>query len=100
MNQEELDRLINRISDRFEQATGLSVFIEARRALLTPAIPYLDRVTRELGAGTITVAFLEDSLETVLKNGMADARRRGVGYIDAEAITRSIAQYCPYLFWC
>jgi len=100
MNQQELNALINKVSDRVEKDTGRSVFIIARQALLNPAIPYLDRVTRELSEGVISTRFLEESLEKVLRNAEEDARNRGVNYIDAEAINRSMAQYCPYLFWC
>ena len=100
MNEPELLQLINGVADDFELSSRFRVLQTARLALLTPAIPHLNDVTRELEKGSITVLFLVESVRQILDNAVNDARERGLELIDDLAIEQSMAHYCPYLFWC
>jgi len=100
MTERELQQLIDRVSDRFEQVSGFRVLQRARKALLVPALPHLDDVRRELDRRTITVQSLEGLMQQILNNTLDDIQQRHIDYIDERAIERSMARYCPYLFWC
>ena len=100
MDLTQLKRLINRVSDDFEKSEQITVLESGRHALLEPAIPHLDDVTRELKEGKITVPFLEGSVDVVLNNAAGFPEVQDSRSIDNQAIERSIAKYCPYLFWC
>lgn len=100
MTESELNDLINKITDSIERVFNLPVSQNARKALLTPAIPHLADLTRDLSTGRITLSFLEESLRQVLINAREDVRRRDASSIDEQDIKDSMARYCPYLFWC
>jgi hypothetical protein len=100
MNESELKRLIDRVSDDFEGERSIKVLENGRYALLKPALPHLGDVTRELDKGKITVPFLEGSVDVVLNNAAREREVQKTRTIDDQAIERSIARYCPYLFWC
>jgi len=100
MNAGELKRLIDRVSYDFERERSIKVLESGRDALLEPALPHLDDVTRELDQGRITVRFLEGSVDVVLSNASQDWEVQQERAINARAIERSIARFCPYLFWC
>jgi len=100
MNQHQLKELIDRVSNDFERDESIKVLESGRFALLKPALPHLDDVTRELHERRITVRFLEGSVDVVLNNAAEDLQVRKSRAIDDSAVERSIAKYCPYLFWC
>jgi len=100
MNDIQLKRLIDRVSDDFEKERSIKVLENGRYALLKPAVPHLGDVTRELDRGKITVPFLEGSVDVVLNNAAREREVQNSRSIDDRAIERSIAKYCPYLFWC
>lgn len=98
MTKQELQQLITLVADGFEQSSDFRVLQTARQALLNPAIPHLDDVTRELERGSITVLFLVNSVRQILDNALDDVRQRGLDAIDDLAIDLSMARYWPYLF--
>lgn len=100
MDRTQLRKLINRVSNEFEKSEQIRVLESGRNALLEPAIPHLDDVTREIKEGKITVPFLEGSVDVVLNNAAGFPQVQNSRSIDSQAIERSIAKYCPYLFWC
>lgn len=100
MNEFELRNLIDHVSNNFENEFSIKVLESGRRGLLDPALPHLDDVTRELSQGRITVRFLEGSVDVVLVNATREKEVKHSHSIDDQAIKRSIARYCPYLFWC
>jgi hypothetical protein len=100
MNALQLRKLIDGVSNDFYKETEIRVLENARHALLTPALPHLDTVTRHLEEGRITVPFLEGTLDVVLNNAARDPEVKSRRSIDDQAIKKSMASYCPYLFWC
>ena len=77
MNREELNVLVRGVAQRFERETGISITARALDALVIPALPHLEAVTRELDEGKVTVPFLEGSVRTVLVNARTVAAERG-----------------------
>ncbi len=57
MNREELNVLVRGVAQRFERETGISITARALDALVIPALPHLEAVTRELDEGKVTVTF-------------------------------------------
>ena len=100
MNREELNVLVRGVAQRFERETGISITARALDALVIPALPHLETVTRELDEGKVTVAFLEDSVRTVLVNARAVGVERGEDAITFFEVRESMKKECPYLFWC
>ena len=100
MNRQELNVLVRGVAQRFEKETGMSITARALDALVIPALPHLEAVTRELDEGKVTVPFLEDSVRTVLMNARTVAVERGENAIAFYAVSESMKKECPYLFWC
>ena len=100
MNRQELNVLVRGVAQRFEGETGMSITARALDALVIPALPHLETVTRELGEGKVTVPFLEGSVRTVLLNARTVAVERGEQAITFYAVRESIKKECPYLCWC
>lgn len=100
MTDREIENLIDRVANRFERDSDIRVLPSARKALVLPARPHVDQVTRELETLHITIPMLEDSVRQVLGNALDDIRGRSLDYIDDRAVERSMARHCPYLFWC
>lgn len=93
-------RLVNDAADRFEVKHQMAISPSARDELIQPALPYTDHVERELMAGRITRAFLEESIYTVLTNAKDIASNWGRTAIGEDTVRESMKRYCPYLFWC
>lgn len=100
MTEQEMRHIIDKVADRFEEASNTRVLASAREALLTPAIPHMDTVTRDLQMGKISERSLEEAVQQVLENALADIQKRNLESIDDIAMQRSMDWYCPYLFWC
>ena len=100
MTRQELNVLVRGVAQRFEKETGMSITARALDALVIPALPHLETVTRELDEGKVTIPFLEDSVRTVLVNARTVAGERGEAAIAFYAIRESMTKECPYLFWC
>ncbi len=100
MNQLQFKRIVDYACNDFEQERKIKVLQSGRHALVEPAIPHLGTVTRELNEGKITEAFLAGGVDVVLNNAARDPEVHRRGAIDDQAVERSIAFYCPYLFWC
>ena len=100
MNKQELILLVRGVAQRFERETGMSITARALDALVIPALPHLETVTRELDEGKVTVPFLEDSVRTVLVNARTVAVERGEDAIAFFAVRDSMKKECPYSFWC
>ena len=100
MNRQELNVLVRGVAQRFEKETGMSITARVLDALVIPALPHLEAVTRELAEGKVTVPFLEDSVRTVLMNARTVAVERGENAIAFYAVRESMKRECPYLFWC
>ena len=100
MNPLQFKRIVDYACNDFEQERKIKVLQSGRHALVEPAIPHLDTVTRELHEGKITEAFLAGGVDVVLNNAAQDWQVQESREIDGQAIERSIAKYCPYLFWC
>lgn len=92
--------MIDRVADGFEEASNTTVVPSARKALLIPVIPHMDELTRDLQMQKVSEQFLDESLRQVLENALTDVRERNLESIDDLAVQRSMARYCPYLFWC
>jgi hypothetical protein len=100
VTEQEMQDMIDRVADRFEQASNTTVTPLARKALLIPALPHMEEVSRDLQTKKISVQFLESSLQRVLENALTVMRERDVRSIDDHSVQQSIARNCPYLFWC
>ncbi len=100
MNKQELNVLVRGVAQRFEKETGISITARALDALVIPALPHLETVTRELDEGKITVPFLEGSVRTVLVNARAVALERGEDAVTFYEVRESMKKECPYSFWC
>jgi hypothetical protein len=100
MNKQELNVLVRGVAQRFEKETGISITARALDALVIPALPHLETVTRELDEGKITVPFLEGSVRTVLLNARAVALEQGEDAITFYEVRESMKKECPYSFWC
>ncbi len=100
MNRQELNMLVRGVAKRFEKETGMSITARALDALVIPALPHLETVTRELDEGKVTVPFLEDSVRTVLVNARTVAVERGEDALSFYAVRDSMKKECPYSFWC
>ena len=57
MNRQELNMLVRGVAQRFEKETGMSITARVLDALVIPALPHLETVTRELDEGKVTVPF-------------------------------------------
>ncbi len=100
MTRQELNVLVRGVAQRFEKETGMSITARALDALVIPALPHLETVTRELDEGKVTVPFLEDSVRTVLVNARTVAVERGEAALSFYAVRDSMEKECPYSFWC
>ncbi len=100
MTRQELNVLVRGVAQRFEKETGMSITARALDALVIPALPHLETVTRELDEGKVTVPFLEASVRTVLVNARAVAVERGEDALSFYAVRDSMKKECPYSFWC
>ena len=58
MNRQELNVLVRGVAQRFEKETGMSITARVLDALVIPALPHLETVTRELDEGKVTVRTL------------------------------------------
>lgn len=96
----DLDALINRVADQFALSSGMPVDAGARYAMVSPARPHSDQVSLAVQKGSITVRFLEDCIETMLRNAFEIASDGDRRVIDRQTIIASMNRYCPYLFWC
>jgi len=100
MTEKEMENLIQSVYNQFQYDTGIKLTKEAVEELLRPAIDHLADVTRELRESRISLSFLQKSLRTVLDNARSIARRREHIYIEFQDVKDSIAEDCPYAFWC
>jgi len=90
MTEQEMQDMIDRVADRFEQASSTSVLPSARKALLIPAVPHMNEVTRDLEMQKITPQVLEASLQKVLENALAEIQKRNLASIDDNAVQQSM----------
>jgi hypothetical protein len=97
MTEADMQMMIHRVADLFEREQYLRVDETARWALLSPAIPHMEEVNRGLATYTISVPFLEQSVQQVLENARPFVRGN---IVDENAIKQSMTRQCPYLFWC
>ena len=100
MNEQEMRGLIQAVCEQFHRDTRLSVTEQAVDELFRPTVPHLTDVTRELREARISTTFLRQSLRTVLDNAQSFAREREHDYIGFQDIKDSMAEDCPYVFWC
>jgi len=95
-----LGALVNQTADQFESAHGTPVTQDGRQALIEPARPYESHVQTELARGNVTYQFLEQSVTTVLDNGLDIAKSENMAVINAYVVKKSMKKYCPYIMWC
>ena len=100
MTRQELNVLVKGVAQQFERETDLFLTARALDALVTPAVPHLDAITRELAKRKITVPFLEGAVRTVLVNAGAITVERGETAISFYTVRESLKKDCPYLCWC
>jgi len=100
MTQDEMRELIRGVCQQFQRDTGTSVTDQATDALFEPTVSHLPGVTRELRENRISRAFLQRSVRTVLENAQPFAKEREHRYIGFQDVRDSMAQECPYVFWC
>ena len=100
MTEKEMENLIQSVCNQFQRDTGINVTKAAVEEFLKPAIAHLADVTRELRESSISFSFLQESIRTVLDNARPIARRREHKYIGWQDVKDSIAEDCPYAFWC
>ena len=74
----------------------MSITARALDALVIPASPHLERVTRELDEGDVTLPFLEGAVRIVLVNAGKVAVERGEQAITVYSVRESIRKECPY----
>lgn len=92
--------LVNSVADRFQVEHALPVTRDARRALVSPALPHKRSVDAALAKGSITMDFLESCVITVLFNAAEIAKIHKQPYIAETTVLESMKRYCPYVFWC
>lgn len=100
MNSDEMQALIHSVCNEFYQSSGFLVSEIAIDELFKPTIPHLQDVTQKLRNGHISIAFLRQSLTTVLNNARIFAIERDKKYIGFKDVRDSMEKECPYVFWC
>jgi hypothetical protein len=96
----DLRLLIDNVAAQFAAEHEMAVSAAARRKLLEPALPHVDDLQRQVAAGKVKVAVIQDALTDVLLHALDISRTLGTRTIDADAIAQAMSRSCKYFPWC
>jgi hypothetical protein len=107
----DLRAILEAAFDEFERAFQVRVSVQAREALLRPALEHEDKVLVELQRGQLTPATIRDKAFAQLQVAAEVARRRTTGRpresggggrksIEQQDAQTSMDEQCEWFFWC